>query len=929
MSLGTLKKKLLRITGTHPGEGDVPLSESDLAALYPTVPSFTDYLPWTHYDREHEVFLFQDDVSIGAVWELHPVDVDGKPLATLQALEQNITRALHVIPEDEDNPWILQVYLQDEPILNLVEYLREYATPEAQDSEHTKTWLALMERHLAQMCREEGLFEDPAFDNLRWRGIERKIRLCFYRRMAPSARKSSGKKDAHNKNPAETLNRTIDPFIRVLRLQGMKPKRLDVNGFRHWLFPWLSPKPAGYDSPYGYLNENPCPDPETEGAAYDLAATMTLSPPRSDGDGVLEFDGQPQRFISLAGVDVQPATGVLTADQRLGDEYLAAVWDRMPRDSIFAMTFVILSQYTTKTHCMDLDNRIGKGSAESAATKQQAQDVLDHLSRGRRIYPMSAGVYIRGRDAIDLDTKTQDAMTLLTTTAGLNPINPHDDPIAQDCFIRNLPMAYNRKHDAEYAVRARRTYTDHIARILPFYGRGRGTGHPGILAYNRIGETFMVDPHNKKDRKKTAHGLIFGPTGSGKSAFCCYKALHNMAMRRPRQFFIEKGNSFGLMGEYYRSHGLTVNSMRFSPKLDLSLPPYAAAEKALEQLAQTAQLQEPAELSSDPDDVMKLLESPDTDEDDDERDYLGEMELLTQLMITGAEPRETEKMSRSDSMVIQRSIITSMESAAAHHKPHPLIEDVCTELEAQARAAETDTRKDRIKELADNLRLWTQGMRGRFFNRYGESWPEVDVTIIDMGILTSEQNKDMLAVTLISLLNTITGLGEKYQYEKRGIDVTTDEGHVLTKNPVLVKPLVFGVKTWRKLGIWLDQATQNLEDYPDTARAMLNLAEWWYCLTMPPGEIQDIARFRVLNDEEKALLLRASKEPGKYTEGVILSDTLTSLFRVVMPALPLALAQTDDDEKVRRRELMKEHGCSELEAAFHIAEEIFQKREIA
>ena len=931
--MDAIKDKFLRLIGTYPPTGDVPLTEADLAKLYPThIPSFTDYLPWVDYHHPHQVFLFQDDVSVGAVWEVQGVDVDGKPQETLDALEKNITRALHAIPEDEDNPWILQVYLQDEPIRDLVEYLRDYATPEARDTQHANNWFTHMENHLKQMCREEGLFEDPAFDNLRWRGIERKIRLCFYRRLPPSAGKpTKNKKDraayGGSQNPAEALNQAIKPFIGILRLQGMKPKRLDNNGFREWMFPWLSPKPAGYDTPYAYLKDHPCPDPDDAGAAYDLAATMTLSPPHSNGQGVMTFNGCPQRFISLSGIDVPPPTGALTADQRLGDEYLSATWDRMPRDSIFAMTFVIRNQHITKTHCMNLSERIGKGSHESAATKQQAEDIVEALSRGERIYPMHAGVYIRARDTADLELKTQDALNVFATTSGLNPINPSDDLIAQDCFIRNLPMAFNRKHDAEHSLRARCTYTPHIARILPFYGRGRGSGRPGMLAYNRIGETLMVDPHNKLDRKKTAHTLLFGPTGSGKSANICLSALHSMAMRKPRQIFIEKGNSFGLLGEYYRSQGLSVNSLRFSPKLDLSLPPYAAAEQALAQLKDTADLQEPTALSNDPDELMTLIEPE--DEYDDERDYLGEMELLTQLMITGAEPRETEKMSRSDSMVIQRAIIASLHHAVAREKPHPLIEDVCEALDAEAHQAETDTRKDRIKELADNLRLWTQGLRGRFFNRYGEPWQEVDVTIVDMGILTSEQNKDMLAVTLISLLNAITGIGEKYQYEKRSTDVIIDEGHIITKNPVLVKPLVFGVKTWRKLDIWLTQATQNLQDYPDTARAMLNLAEWWYCLTMPPGEIEEIARFRDLSKEEKALLLRASKEPGKYTEGVVMSDTVTSLFRVVMPALALALAQTDPDEKIRRRELMREHNCSELDAALHVAAEIYAQREAA
>ncbi|MGV2926964.1 hypothetical protein, partial [Aeromonas hydrophila] len=47
-------------------------------------------------------------------------------------------------------------------------------------------------------------------------------------------------------------------------------------------------------------------------------------------------------------------------------------------------------------------------------------------------------------------------------------------------------------------------------------------------------------------------------------------------------------------------------------------------------------------------------------------------------------------------------------------------------------------------------------------------------------------------------------------------------------------------KMWHKLGTWLWLATQNLKDYPDTAEKMLNMVEWWICLTMPPDEIEHI-----------------------------------------------------------------------------------------
>ena len=177
-----------------------------------------------------------------------------------------------------------------------------------------------------------------------------------------------------------------------------------------------------------------------------------------------------------------------------------------------------------------------------------------------------------------------------------------------------------------------------------------------------------------------------------------------------------------------------------------------------------------------------------------------------------------------------------------------------------------------------------------------------------MGILTQAQNSDMLAVATVSLVNTITGIGEKYQFEDRETEVVIDEGHIITKNPMLVKPFVFGVKTWRKVSISLQLASQNLDDYPDQAKSMLNLAEWWYCLVMPKEEIDEISRFRALNEEQKALLQSATKASKKFTEGVVMSDAMNSLFRVVMPGLALGLAGTDGDEKILRKNIIDQMG---------------------
>jgi len=103
---------------------------------------------------------------------------------------------------------------------------------------------------------------------------------------------------------------------------------------------------------------------------------------------------------------------------------------------------------------------------------------------------------------------------------------------------------------------------------------------------------------------------------------------------------------------------------------------------------------------------------------------------------------------------------------------------------------------------------------------------------------------------------------------------------------------------------------------------MLNMMEWWLCLVMPKEEVEQIARFKDLNDEQRNLLLSARKEPGKYVEGVVLADKVEALFRNVPPALSLALTMTEKHEKAERAAIMREKSCSELEAVYEIARRI-------
>lgn len=135
---------------------------------------------------------------------------------------------------------------------------------------------------------------------------------------------------------------------------------------------------------------------------------------------------------------------------------------------------------------------------------------------------------------------------------------------------------------------------------------------------------------------------------------------------------------------------------------------------------------------------------------------------------------------------------------------------------------------------------------------------------------------------------------------------------------------------WRKLGIWLWLATQNMKDFPKDAAKLLGMLEWWILLTgVDENEMANIEKFKKLNDDQKRLIRSAKKEDRKYTEGVVLSDRLEALFRVVPPSLYLALAMTEPEEKAERMVLMREKGISELDAAILVAQRIDETRGIA
>ncbi|HHK4245190.1 TPA: conjugative transfer ATPase [Pseudomonas aeruginosa] len=896
-----------------------PATQADVQSLYTVAPSFADRLPWVEYLPESQCMLLDDGTSVAAFYELLPVGTEGREPAWLLQVRDTLENVLQdAFDELEDNPWVVQFYVQDDPSWDhYLDALRAYVQPRAQGSAFTAFYLRFFAHHLQAIAKPGGLFEDHAVTHLPWRGQTRRTRLVVYRRVGPAAQR-------RGQSPEQALNRVCERLIGGLAHAGVRARRLGAADIHAWLLRWFNPNPRqlgqGAADRERFYALTRYPDEQEPGevelaSGTDFAQRLFFSQPRSELEpGLWYFDGMPHRAIAVDRLRSPPSIGHVTGETRKG-EAINALFDQLPEDTIQCLTLVITPQDVLEAQL----NRLGRKAVGDTLASEQAradvQQARSLIGSAHKLYRGALTFYLRGRDQAELDARGLQLSNVLLG-AGFQPVREEDEVAPLNTYLRGLPGVYDPAKDRQQWY-TQLMFAQHVANLAPLWGRSQGTGHPGITLFNRGGGPITFDPLNRLDRQMNAHLFLVGPTGSGKSATLNNLLNQVTAIYRPRLFIVEAGNSFGLYGDFAARLGLRVHRVKLAPGAGVSLAPFADAQRLVETPSQVQTL-----------DADALDDEHAAAEGDEQRDVLGELEITARLMITGGEDKEEARMTRADRSLIRQCILDAARRCVDAQRT-VLTRDVRDALRERGRdTGLPELRRARLLEMADAMDMFTQGSDGEMFDRPGTPWPEADITIVDLATYAREGYNAQLSIAYISLINTVNNLAERDQFLGRPIINVTDEGHIITKNPLLAPYIVKITKMWRKLGAWFWLATQNLDDLPKAAEPMLNMMEWWLCLGMPPDEVEKIARFRELTPAQKALMLSARKEAGKFSEGVILSRSMELLFRAVPPSLYLALAQTEPEEKAERYQLMQQHGISELDAALKIAEHIDRARGI-
>ncbi|MFK4135350.1 type IV secretory pathway, VirB4 component [Pseudomonas luteola] len=905
---------------------EVPPTRAEINTAHEVSPSFVKRLPWVEFLHESQCMLLEDNESVAAFYDLTPVGTEGRESDWLRNVRDALENALQdSFDELEDSPWVVQFYAQDETNWDgYMDSLRQYIKPRAQGTPFTEHYLRFFAHHLKAIAKPGGLFEDTTISKLPWRGQQRRVRMVIYR----WAKGGSGRR---GQSSEQALNTMCDRLIGGMANAGVVAKRMEGAEIHDWLLRWFNPDPKHIqdkDEFYrltSYPEVTP-PDELELASGTDFSERLFFSQPRSNSqEGVWLFDAMPHRVVMVDRLRTPPSTGHLTGETRKGGDAINAMFDQLPEDTCLCITMLVTPQDILEAKL----NHLGKKSVgETLSSEQARQDIQSARSiigSAHKLYQGSVAFYIRGKDTKELDSRSLQLNNVLLNN-GIQPVRDEDEVAPLNSYLRWLPCCFDPsvKNAGWYT---QLMFAQHIANLAPVWGRSQGTGNPGITLFNRGGGTITFDPLNGLDRQMNAHLFLFGPTGSGKSATLNYLLNQVTAIYRPRLFIVEAGNSFGLYADFCKRLGLTVNRVKLAPGAGVSLAPFADAWRLVETPSQVMTVN--PELDDEDDSVEASARSiTAVDEEEEKRDVLGELEIIARLMITGGEVEEEKRLTRADRSRIRKCIIDAAHVCVAENRT-VLTRDVRDAIRREAENTSNDITKGRLLDMADAMGIFCQGTDGAMFDRDGSPWPEADVTIVDLATYAREGYSAQLSISYISLINTVNNIAERDQMLGRPIINVTDEGHIITKNPLLSPYVVKITKMWRKLGAWFWLATQNVDDLPKAAEPMLNMIEWWICLSMPPDEVGKIARFRELNDAQKALMLSARKEKNKFAEGVVLSKSMELLFRTVPPSLYLAMAMTEPEEKNERFRLMQEHGIEELDAAIMVAERIDQARGIA
>ena len=871
-------------------------------------PSIADKFSVVDFSDKHNVFLLEDGLSIGSGFEIGDIAADGVNEYALQSVFQRVMDVFsYVLPLEDENPWVLQVYVNDEFSLeSTFDFYKQSIDKQFVDNEYTKTYLKQLKRLYEKATDEDGLFFDSMSDMV-YRGRLRRIRMVFFKRY-------TNKKDLPNR--ASILREHLTIRRRILKKfqnAGIDIDVLKGTHFYSWWVRWFNPNPKlGLGSTDKLLKDYPYPENQKP-ANFSFSQNVFYNHPKTDCKNIY-FDDKPHRVLFFDSLSKLPEIGCVSREiEDPGSKKKAALLDKLPEGTVYSIQVVFSSNESVSKHLKMVEKGTLGGSLEAQTIRNDLKDARNAQTLGNRLFWVSQCVYIQGKENEDLDAIEESLIDLFSSEASMPLMPSKYDVHPIDSYLSMFPFNFNFSYFHKHIRFDKLMFASEVAALMPVYGRHKGAKHmPCFPYFNRVGEPFFFDPLHKDFATKNSHMAIFADSGGGKSVMTGHKVNSLMATKNARIVLFEMGNSFGGLIKHAKKKGKKVSQLVFSndPKKAIAINPFANWYKAIAEVEAYSLVKVSEEHHKKVSDLFKSKNQSANDAEkacDERRCYLTEMALALRTMITQASAKEEDAFSLSDETLLIEVLSDAILNSVHDGVDQMLTEHVVASFKRRLDGMETSPKKDRIQEMHDRLKSYVIGPKARFFNVPTKPLDDFDIFHID--VLSLKDDKAKLALVMISLLPRILAIAEENEASNRPMYLFVDEAHLQLDIDVLVAYFTLIAKVARKIGLWLVLITQNVSDLKsEKAKKILSLCETWIVLSLSENEIENIKEFKPITKEQESLIRSLRTQKGLYSEAMLINTNYQGIFRVIPPRELLALLLNNTEEKQLRSKLEVEYG---------------------
>ena len=503
-------------------------------------PMFTDLLyPFAY---EEDAYLLMDG-SLGMIWEMEGVSIDGKSSEDIRRASSTFANFLKSLPPDIPMQIIAATWRGlEQPVLE--NYLQgDLSKPYVNDYMHRiVTWHD--HGKLLGFSREGNNHFHP-----------RTIKVYFTVKQKPQFQNTSLYDKQSIKETRDKLRRIEMTVDTSLSSGGIDHKRVSPDALIALIYRILNPS--------RFL--------EVESTPYkggDLRKYMVFNSPDSDHYG-WSFEDQKYSVISF-----QNNPAMLAQDDTLAT-FPNILFREIDGISLFDLAPMMF--FTINLHFPSQDtlkgklnvkrslaflhrfNLLGDVSIDKEIAREESRQLLQQMYAGEKIAEASYHLCIPSVQE-EFEFSSQQIVSYLNIRTGSNAFR--EDLIAPGIFMRTLPFGFDHQvpDEKRFIRRALTTTASVIADVAPIYMSGRGVRTPGAIgSYNRRGQDIWFDPFDKNTAITSPHFLLTGATGSGKSVRMV-DWLTQMHRRPATIFILDKGNSYWkqamlLKGQYLRFEG--------------------------------------------------------------------------------------------------------------------------------------------------------------------------------------------------------------------------------------------------------------------------------------------------------------------------------------------------------------------------------------